>query len=118
MKKKVLLVILICGFMVFGITGCGNKSDSFTSEEKEQVVKEIESFIKSDRKTIDSNGYKNTYEVTITEIEKSDLNISFKGNLHIKYPDGTENNNVTFKGTSSLKPNPYSIYNTEVEYNY
>ncbi len=115
--KKTILTILLFGVMLLGITGCGNNSDSFSAEDKKQIISEIESYIETDRKTVDSNGYKNSYEVTVTDIQKEGLNVTFSGDLYIKYPDDSENR-ITFTGSSSLKSNPYSIYNTEIDYNY
>lgn len=115
--KKTLLTILACGFMVLGLTGCGNNSDSISTENKEKVVNEIESYIVQDRKSLDDN-YKNSYEVTVTNIEIEGLNATFSGKIKIKYSDGSENKEVSFEGKSSIKSGSYSIYNTDVDYHY
>lgn len=115
--KKTILTILICGFMVLGLTGCGNNSDSVSAEDKQNIINEIENYIEQDSKSM-ALDYRDSYEATVTDIKIEGLKATFSGKMKAKYYDGSKNDNITFKGTTSLKPNPYAIYNTDVDYNY
>lgn len=119
MNKKILitLICLIFGIMILALTGCGDNTVSISTDDKEQIVKEIESYIKQDRKSL-STDYRDSYEVTVTDIEIEGLTATFSGKIKIKYFDGSRNDNVTFEGSTSLKSDSYSIYKTNVDYNY
>ena len=115
--KKMILTILICGVMILGITGCGNNSDSISTEDKQDIVNEIENYVEQDSKSM-AIDYRDSYEATVTDIKIEGLKVTFSGKMKVRYYDGSKNDNITFEGTTSLKPNPYAIYNTYVDYNY
>lgn len=118
MKKKILSILLIT-VLVIGLTGCGNNSNSISVEDKQKIVDEIEWFIVHDSK-VNGTDYRASYEANITDIEidTEDLKATFSGKMKIKYSDGSKNDTITFKGTSSLKPNPYGAFNIDVDYDY
>lgn len=114
--KKVLLCLLM-GVMCFGLVGCGNNSDSISAEDKQKIMNEIENYVEQDSKSM-AIDYRDSYEATVTDIKIEGLKATFSGKMKVKYYDGSKNDNITFEGTTSLKPNPYAIYNTDVDYNY
>lgn len=114
---KRILGLIICGVLVLGITGCGNNSDSISTEDKQDIVNEIENYVEQDSKSM-AIDYRDSYEATVTDIKIEGLKVTFSGKMKVRYYDGSRNDNITFEGTTSLKPNPYAIYNTDVDYNY
>lgn len=118
MKKKIFSLIM-CGALLVCITGCGTKSNSISTEEKETISNQIEAEVISEKKSENSKNWKNSYEATVTDIQVEDMTVIFSGKLYIKYADGSENKTATFSGTCDYKGSGeyISIYHTKVDFN-